>query len=125
MHLHRATVLGLILAACATSGLAQQRVEIDDLDADRLNARQVLVEFEYDGSACEEVGAAELGAITDGTLAIAMPIVETADVCTMQIVEHDIKEAVSADMSVTRIEVTLLAADGTPLATRSARVDPD
>lgn len=125
MHLHRATVFALVFAACATPGLAQQRVEIDDLDADRLNAHQVLVEFEYDGSACESVGAAELGAITDGTLAIALPIVETAEVCTMQIVEHDIKEAVAADMSVTRVEVTLLAPDGAPLATRSARVDPD
>lgn len=125
MHLRRVTAFTLVFAALATPGLAQQRIEIDDLDADRLNPRQVLIEFEYDGSACESVGAAELGAITDGTLAIALPIIETAEVCTMQIVEHDIKEAVAADMSVTRVEVTLLAPDGAPLATRSARVDPD
>ncbi len=112
-------------AALAAPALAQDHARLDDFDADRLNSRQVLIEFDYDGGACEEVGEAQLGAITDGTLAVTMQVVSTAEVCTMQMVEHDIKEAIAAGPEVTHVEVTLLAPDGQVMAKDTTRVDED
>lgn len=121
----RIAIAALASFALAAPSLAQDRIKLDDFDADRLNARQVLIEFEYDGGACEEVGEAQLGDITDGKLAVTMQIVNTAEVCTMQLVEHDIKEAVQAGPEVTSVEVTLLAADGQVMAVDTTRVDED
>lgn len=121
----RIAIAALASLALAAASAAQDRVKLDDFDADRLNARQVLIEFEYDGGACEEVAEAQLGDVTEGTLAVTMQIVNTAEVCTMQLVEHDIKEAIQAGPEVTHIEVTLLAADGRVMAVETTRVDED
>lgn len=112
-------------AVLSLPAMAQDRVRLDDLDADRLNPRQIKIEFEYDGGACEQVEEARLGDIVDGTLSVTFPTSSTAEVCTMQLVEIEVKEAVPADTSVTRVEVTLLAPDGSVLATDSTRVDRD
>lgn len=125
MFANRIAIIALAAAALAGPAFAQDRVKLDDFDADRLNSRQVLIEFEYDGGACEEVGEAQLGDITDGTIAVTMQIVNTAEVCTMQLVEHEIKEAIAAGPEVTRVEVTLLAPDGQVMAVETTDVDED
>jgi len=125
MIAHRLVIAALAGVALAFPALAQDPAGFDDLDADRLNSRQVLIELEYDGGACEEVGEAQLGEITDGTLAVALPLVSTAEVCTMQMVEHDVKEVVAAGPEVTRLEVTLLAPDGQVMATETTDIDED
>jgi hypothetical protein len=114
----RIAVLALAGATFAFPAIAQESGKFDDLDADRLNARQVLIEFEYDGGACEEVGPAQLGEITDGTIAVTFQIENTAEVCTMQ-VEHDIREAIAL-VDVTSVSVTLLA-DGADRGIRQPR----
>jgi hypothetical protein len=125
MIANRIAIVALASAALAFPAMAQDRVKLDDLDADRLNSRQVLIEFEYDGGACEEVGEAQLGDVTDGTLAVTLQIASTAEVCTMQLVEHEIKEAIPAGPDVTRVEVTLLAPDGQVMAVDTTEVDKD
>lgn len=102
---------------------AQDVARLDDLDADRLNSTQVIIEFEYDGSACETVGEAQLGDIVDGTLSVTFPTTATAEICTQQIVEIDVKQAIAADTSVTHVEATLLATDGSVRATGTDRID--
>ena len=104
---------------------AQQAMTLDDLDADRIGADQIEIEFEYDGSACETVGTAQIGEITDGVLAVTFPTTSTAEVCTQQIKEIEVEQAIAADASVTEIAVTLLAPDGSVLATGTERVDQD
>ncbi len=118
-------IIALASAALALPALAQDAARFDDLDADRLNSRQVLIEFEYDGGACEEVAEAQLGDITDGTIAVTFQIVNTAEVCTMQMVEHDIKEAIEAGEEITSVDVTLLASDGQIVARDTRKIDLD
>ena len=113
--------------ALATSGFAyaQQTVKLDDLDADRINATQITIEFEYDGSACENVGPAVIGDLVDGTLALSFPVVQTAEVCTQQIVENEVEQTIAAEAIVSRIDVTLTAPDGSVIATGTTDVDHD
>ncbi len=118
-------IIALAGAAFTLPAIAQDHGKFDDLDADRLNARQVLIEFEYDGGACEQVGAAQLGEITNGTIAVTFQIENTAEVCIMQLVEHDIKEAIEAGEDVTSVDVTLLAPDGQIMAKGTRKIDLD
>lgn len=121
----RIAALALATFALAGAAFAQDQIRLDDFDADRLNSRQVLIEFDYQGGACEQVGEAQLGALADGKLALTMQIVNTAEICTMQLVEHEIKEAIQAGPEVTSVELTLLAADGQVMVTQTTRVDED
>lgn len=112
--------------ALATSGLAfAQPAELEDLDADRINANQITIEFEYQGGACEEVGPAELGELVDGTLAVNFPVISTSEICTQQIVEIEVEQTIEADSTVSRIDVTLTGANGTVIGTGSTDVDND
>lgn len=113
--------------ALATSGLAfaQQTVQLDDLDADRINANQITIEFEYQGGACEEVGPAEIGELVDGTLAVNFPIISTSEICTQQIVEIEVEQTIEAEAIISRIDVTLTGPDGTVIGTGSTDVDHD
>ena len=107
------------------AALAQGAPAFNDLDADRLNASQVLIEFEYTGGACDTVGPAALGDIVDGNLSVTFTVTQTADMCTMQVKEIEVEQAIAADASVTEVTVTLLGADGAVIATGSDRVDRD
>ncbi|SFV35234.1 hypothetical protein SAMN05216456_2100 [Devosia crocina] len=118
-----ALVSALALSAPALAQDTNKR--IDDLDATRINANQILIEFEYEGSACEEVGPAEVGELVDGTLAVTFPTISTAEVCTMQVEEIDVEQAIPAENIVSRIDVTLAAPDGSTIATASTDVDHD
>ncbi len=125
MFTRSVTALAAILALSAAPALAQDQNRLGDLDADRLNSRQILIDFDYDGGACEEVGEVTMGNVTDGTLEVTLKLVATAEVCTMQIVDHDIKEAIEAGPDVTRVAVTLLGVDGQVIGTDTTDVDND
>ena len=112
--------------ALATSGLVlAQPAELGDLDADRINANQITVEFEYQGGACEGVGPAELGELVEGTLAVNFTVIPTSEICTQQIVEVEVEQTIEADSTVTRLDVTLTGANGSIIATGSTDVDTD
>ena len=112
--------------ALATSVPAfAQPAGLDDLDADRINANQITVEFDYQGGACEEVGPAELGEVVDGTLAVNFTVIPTSEICTQQIVEVEVEQSIEADSTVTRLDVTLTGANGSIIATGSTDVDND
>lgn len=120
-----ALVIAATLAlAISAPAMAQQPFELDDLDADRTSGG-IEIEFEYDGSACEEVGPAEVGAQVGGTLSVNFPIKATAEVCTRQIVEIEVEQTVAADAGVTRVDVTLTSPDGIVIGAGSTDVDND
>lgn len=125
MFIRSVTALATVIALSAAPAFAQDQNRLDDLDADRLNSRQILIDFDYEGGACEEVGGVTLGAITDGTLEVTLKLVATSEVCTMQIVDHDIKEAIEAGPEVTRVAVTLLGIDGQVIGSDTTDVDND
>jgi len=121
----------LALALAATIGLsmpafAQDKTKtLDDLDAQRINPNQITISFEYEGGACEEVGPAEVGDLTDGTLAVTFPTISTAEVCTMQVVDIEVEQTIQAEHIISRIDVTLTAPDGSVIATGSTDVEHD
>lgn len=121
----------LAFALVATLGLAAPALAQDngqplkDLDADRINPFQILIDFEFDGGACDDIGRAELGDLVDGTLAVTFPVSSTAEVCTMQIKEHDVKYAIEAEHIISRIDVTVTGKDGQVIGTGSTDVEHD
>jgi hypothetical protein len=138
MYRSRVALAALLAAGLGSTAMAQEQavpattetpaaptITLDDLDADRINANQVTIDFEYDGSACEQVGTAELGEVANGTLAVTFPTVATAEICTQQIVEIEVEQTIEAGADVTRVDVTLTRPDGTVLATGSDNVDND
>jgi hypothetical protein len=113
--------IGLTVPAFAQDGGRQ----LNDLDATRINPFQILVEFEYEGGACEELGQPELGELVDGTLAVTFPTVSTSEMCTMQVVEIDVRYAIATEETVSHIDVTLNAPDGRTIGTGSTDVGKD
>ncbi len=125
MTLTRTILAASLVLASTGYALAQQPATLDDLDAERVSPTQVEIEFEYDGSACETVGTAQPGTVTDGVLAVSFPTTATAEVCTQQIVEIEVEQTVAAPEGVTAVAVTVLRPDGTVLATDTEEVDHD
>lgn len=121
----------LAFALAATIGLAAPALAQDngqplrDLDAERINPYQILIDFEFDGGACDDIGRAELGDLTDGTLAVSFSVSSTAEVCTMQIKQHDVKYAIEAEHIISRIDVTVTGKDGQVIGTGSTDVEHD
>jgi hypothetical protein len=120
----------LAFALAATIGLAapalaQDSQPLKDLDASRINPFQILIDFEFDGGACDDIGRAEPGDLVDGTLSVNFPVSSTAEVCTMQIKEHDVKYAIEAENIISRIEVTVTGKDGQVIGTGSTDVEHD
>jgi hypothetical protein len=113
--------IGLTVPAFAQDGGRQ----LNDLDATRINPFQILVEFEYEGGACEALGQPELGELVDGTLAVTFPTVSTSEMCTMQVVEIDVRYAIATEETVSHIDVTLNAPDGRTIGTGSTDVGKD
>ena len=126
MHVSPISIAALLVAGLSAPAMAQDKAgKLDDLDATRINANQITIEFEFEGSACEEVGPAEVGELVDGTLAVTFPTISTADVCTQQLVEIEVEQTIPAEHIISRIDVTLNRPDGTVLATGSTDVDHD
>ena len=121
LALASAALLGLAAPALAQDGPQK----LGDLDAERINAFQILIDFEYDGGACETVEAAEIGDLVDGTLNITIPVLATSEICTMQIKKHDIKQAIETRDEVTRVNVTLTAPDGQVIGEGATDVELD
>ena len=125
MHRFALSLAAALALASAGTALAQQAPELDELDAERSGDTQVKIEFEYKGSACEEVGTAQLGAITDGVLAVTFPTTTTAETCTAQMDEHEVEQTIEANQSVEEVQVTLLKPDGTVAAIGTDEVEDD
>lgn len=125
MQLHHIATCALLAAGMSMPALAQDAARLDDLDATRINANQITIEFEYTGGACEQVGPAEVGDLVDGTLAVTFPTISTAEVCTMQAVEIEVEQTIAAENIISRIDVTLTRPDGSVLATGTTDVDHD
>lgn len=117
----------IAFAALAAPAFAQDatgsKVKLDDLEATRINANQITIAFDYEGGACEEVSPSEVGELVDGTLAVTFPTLSTAEVCTMQLEKHEVKQTIPADYIISRIDVTLTDKDGKTIATGSTDVE--
>ncbi|WIJ24171.1 hypothetical protein [Devosia sp. RR2S18] len=112
-----------VLAFAPSHLAAQEPRQLIGLEAQRTLPNQVEISFSYEGSACEEVGPAQRGDLNSGTLAIAFPTIDTAEVCTLQIVQIEVNQTIEANDMVEAVEVTLLAPDGGIIAMGTTAVD--
>ena len=111
-----------MLGLMALPTAAQEPAALDDLQAHRIDAEQVQITFSYEGGACEEVDPAETGETADGKLPVTFPATSTAEICTMQVVIIEVDQTIAADESVDEVDVTLLAPDGSVVATGAAPI---
>lgn len=104
----------LTLALCLVSGvaLAQELAPLDELKACRLDAELVSLSFSYDGGACEQTGNGSVDLVEAGTATVTIPIVSTAEVCTMQVVKVTHTGAIAAVEDVTALDVQLVSPGG-------------
>ncbi len=102
------------LALCLVSGvaLAQELAPLNDLKACRLDAELVSLSFSYDGGACEQTGNGSVDLVESGTATVTIPVVPTAEVCTMQVVKVTHTSAISAVEDVTKLSVQLVSPGG-------------
>lgn len=102
------------LALCLLSGaaLAQELAPLTDLKACRLDAELVSLSFSYDGGACEQTGNGSVDLVEAGTATVTIPIVSTAEVCTMQVVKVTHTGAIAAVEDVTALDVQLVSPGG-------------
>lgn len=102
------------LALCLVSGvaLAQELAPLNDLKACRLDAELVSLSFSYDGGACEQTGNGSVDLVESGTATVTIPVVSTAEVCTMQVVKVTHTGAINAIADVTALNVQLVSPGG-------------
>lgn len=120
-----ALTLATTLALAVPTFAQDQGTPLADLDATRINTFQILIDFEFDGGACDDVGRAEIGALVDGTLSVNFPVTANAEVCIMMIKEIDVKQAIETEDAVTRIDVTVTGPEGRIIGTGSTKVEAD
>lgn len=126
MLANRFAIIAVAAFSFAAPAMAQDETRpLKDLEATRINPFQILIEFEYEGGACEQIAPAELGEVVDGTLAVTIPTTSTSEMCTMQVVEIDVRYAIATEDDVTHLDVTLNAPDGRTIGTGSIDVQQD
>lgn len=107
--LKRAAAMAAMLMT--TSALAQDLAPLNDLGACRLDGERVALSFSYEGGACQETGEAKT-VTEDGVTTIAVPTANTAEVCTMQVVQVQYAAAVQVGADVSALTVQVLNPDG-------------
>jgi hypothetical protein len=114
------------LALCLVSGVAfaPELAPLNDLKACRLDAELVSLSFSYDGGACEQTGNGSVDLVESGTATVTIPIVSTAEVCTMQVVKVTHTGAVNAVEDVTALEVQLVSPGGEVQAKGKVEIAP-
>jgi hypothetical protein len=102
------------LALCLVSGVAfaQELAPLSDLAACRLDAELVSLSFSYEGGACEKTGNGSVDLVESGTATVTIPVVPTAEVCTMQVVKVTHTGAINAVEDVTALDIQLVSPGG-------------
>lgn len=78
----------------------------------------------YEGSACEETQEAEVTASDIfGTDVVTIPTVETAEVCTMQIVQVEFSGTIAVEPSTETLSVVVLDPEGQPKAAGTVEIE--
>ena len=82
----------------------------------------VTLEVTYEGGACEEAGEAEVTAAASLIDHVTIPTMQTAEVCTMQIVPVTYSGIIAVEPHTQTLEITILAPDGQPKAAGSVDI---
>jgi len=111
MNITAASLL-LVTAAAAT-----EPPPLTSATAVRGDLGQVELTLTYEGGACEEPQDAKVAASdVYGTDAVTIKTVETAEVCTMQIVQVEFSGIIAVEPTTERLSVIVLDPEGQPKA---------
>jgi len=118
-----AAMLGLLF----TTGFAaaQELAPLTDLAACRLNQSLVALSFSYDGGACEQPGEASADVVEGTSATVTVPVVPTAEVCTMQSMKVAFSGSVAVDDSVEKLTVQVTTPGGEVAAEGSTDIAPE
>lgn len=114
----------LALVLFSGAAVAQELPRLDDLKACRLDAELVSLSFIYDGGACEQTGDPSVDLVESGTATVTVPIVPTAQICTMQVVKVVSVSAVAVPADVTALNIQLVSPGGEVQAAGKVEVGP-
>ena len=99
--------LSVALAAtlCCGAVLAQEAARFTELSACRIDAEHVLVRATFDGSPCWAVEAAQPSEPRGTGVAVHLPTLSTAEICTMNIVPVSTEQVIDAPEPIADLEV--------------------
>ena len=100
----------VLLAAglCAGAVVAQEVANFTALSACRIDAERILIKATFAGSACWSVEPAGLAEPRGTIVAVHLPTVSTAEICTMQIVPVSTEQVIEAPEPVIDLDVSAL-----------------
>jgi hypothetical protein len=121
----RPIVIALAAIALPSFALAQDLAPLEELKACRLDAATVSLAFIYDGGACQQTGEAKAELIEGDTATVTVPTVNTAEVCTMQVVKVNFAGLVPVPEEVTKLDVQVLSPEGEVVAASDTDIAPN
>ena len=89
------------------------------------DAELVSLSFSYEGGACEQTGNGSVDLVESGTATVTIPIVSTAEVCTMQVVKVNFAGIVSVPDTITKLDVQVLSPGGDVVAASETDIAPN
>jgi len=101
--------LALTAALCCGAALAQEAASFSELSACRIDAEHILVRATFEGSPCWAVEPAELAEPRGTIVAVHLPTVSTAEICTMNIVPVSTEQVIDAPEPIADLDVTAAA----------------
>ena len=98
----------VVLAASFSIGavVAQEAASFTSLSACRIDAKRILIKATFDGSACWSVEPAGLAEPRGTIVAVHLPTISAAEICTMQIVPVSTEQVIEAPEPVINLSVT-------------------
>lgn len=121
----RPIVIALAAIALPSFALAQDLAPLEELKACRQDAATVSLAFIYDGGACQQTGEAKAELIEGDTATVTVPTVNTAEVCTMQVVKVNFAGLVPVPEEVTKLDVQVLSPEGEVVAASDTDIAPN
>jgi len=98
--------LALAAALCSGAALAQEVASFTHLSACRIDAERILLRATFDGSPCWAVEPAQLAEPRGTMVAVHLPTISTAEICTMNIVPVSTEQVIEAPEPIVDLDVT-------------------
>ncbi len=106
----------LAASLCVGAVIAQEAADFTALSACRIDAERILIKATFDGSACWSVEPAGLAEPRGTIVAVHLPTISTAEICTMQIVPVSTEQVIEAHEPVVDLSVTAADPDNNVVA---------
>ncbi|MBB4050867.1 hypothetical protein GGR20_000485 [Devosia subaequoris] len=97
--------LALAATLCCGAVLAQEAASFTQLSACRIDVERVLLKATFQGSPCWAVEPAQLAEPRGTTVAVHLPTLSTAEICTMNIVPVSTEQVIEAPEPTSDLEV--------------------